>query len=212
VPPLEYCEQFVSQSGGFSSAEAVFKGGRHMAATEIAAEPLVRQEVRKQYQVRGGYALYRLLHRLWYRLPHCLLRWSWCAACRPCRATSAPCFGCSLSCPQPTHSLTPVISPSPAPAPAGPAPPCPCLQETAAIWTKPTAAGEAAINPFHPLGPVKRLAAKPLRVFEGTDHFLRLLQAEKEGLVSGGAVGGGGRGVGWAGLPSRLLASLPSCL
>ena len=55
------------------------------------------------------------------------------------------------------------------------------------MWTKPTAAGEAAINPFHPLGPVKRLAAKPLRQFEGTDHFIRLLQAEKEGLVSGRA-------------------------
>jgi hypothetical protein len=64
VPPLAYCEQFVSQSGGFSSPEAVFKGGRHMAATEIAAEPLVRQEVRKQYQVGGCCALYCLLYCL----------------------------------------------------------------------------------------------------------------------------------------------------
>ena len=100
--------------------------------------------------------------------------------------------------------------------PLAPPLPHPCLQETAAVWTKPTAAGEAAINPFHPLGPVKRLAAKPLRMFEGTDHFLRLLQAEKEGLVSGGGwVGGrGGGGLAWAGLGclAGCFAGLPSCL
>lgn len=55
----------------------------------------------------------------------------------------------------------------------------------AVVWTSPTPTGEAAIDPFHPLGPVKRLRAKPLKEFEGNDHFMRLLQAEKEGLVSG---------------------------
>lgn len=52
------------------------------------------------------------------------------------------------------------------------------------LWTAPTPAGEAALDPFHPLAPVKRLGAKPLEEFEGSDDFLRLLQAEKEGLVS----------------------------
>lgn len=52
------------------------------------------------------------------------------------------------------------------------------------VWTTPTPAGEAAIDAFHPLGPAKRLRAKPLAEFEGNDSFLRVLQAEKEGLVS----------------------------
>lgn len=43
--------------GGFSSVETVVRGGIHMAATEIAAEPLVRQEVRKQYKVRMRHRL-----------------------------------------------------------------------------------------------------------------------------------------------------------
>lgn len=51
VDPLTHAQQFVSEAGGFSRPEAVVKAGRHMAATEIAAEPLVRQVVRKQYQV-----------------------------------------------------------------------------------------------------------------------------------------------------------------
>lgn len=50
--PLAHAELFVAAAGGFGSAEQVLKGGVHMAATEVAAEPLVRQEVRKQYQVR----------------------------------------------------------------------------------------------------------------------------------------------------------------
>lgn len=43
----------------------------------------------------------------------------------------------------------------------------PLLQDNAAVWTAPTAAGETAIDPFHPLARVKRLAAKPLDRFEG---------------------------------------------
>ena len=35
------------------------------------------------------------------------------------------------------------------------------------MWTTPTAAGETAIDPFHPLARVKRLAGKPLERFEG---------------------------------------------
>ena len=34
------------------------------------------------------------------------------------------------------------------------------------------------------LGPAKRLAGKPLSKFEGSDLFLRVLQAESAGLVS----------------------------
>ncbi|PRW45415.1 transcription elongation factor SPT6 isoform A [Chlorella sorokiniana] len=106
VDPLTHAQQFVSEGGGFARPEAVVKAGRHMAATEIAAEPLVRQVVRKHYQ------------------------------------------------------------------------------DNAAVWTAPTAAGETAIDPFHPLARVKRLGGKPLYSFEGSDDFLRLLQAEKEGLIT----------------------------
>ncbi|GAB4816099.1 hypothetical protein N2152v2_003145 [Parachlorella kessleri] len=52
--------------------------------------------------------------------------------------------------------------------------------EFGSVTTEPTPAGETALDPFHPLGPVKRLRHKLLRAFEGTDLFLR---AEKEGLV-----------------------------
>lgn len=60
-------------------------------------------------------------------------------------------------------------------------------QEHATVTTKPTAEGEATLNAFHVLGPAKRLAGKPLSKFEGSDLFLRVLQAEKAGLVSAGA-------------------------
>ncbi|PSC69358.1 transcription elongation factor SPT6 [Micractinium conductrix] len=106
VTPLEHSASFVAAAGGFSTPEGVLKGGCHVAATQIAAEPLVRQEVRKQYE------------------------------------------------------------------------------EHACLWTKPTSAGDAALDPFHPLGASKRLVGRPIRHFEGTDLFLRILQAEKEGLVT----------------------------
>lgn len=52
VSPEEFIKQFVTPSGVFSSPEGALKGGRLVAAAEIAAEPLLRQEVRKQYQAR----------------------------------------------------------------------------------------------------------------------------------------------------------------
>ena len=60
---------------------------------------------------------------------------------------------------------------------------CSVLQRRALVSTEPTAAGESGLDPFHPLGAVKRLHRKPLEEFEGSDQFLRLMQAEKEGLV-----------------------------
>lgn len=57
------------------------------------------------------------------------------------------------------------------------------------LWTAPTKEGDAALNAFHPLAPAKRLRAKPLRKFEDSDLFLRVQQAEKEGLVSWGLGG-----------------------
>jgi hypothetical protein len=57
------------------------------------------------------------------------------------------------------------------------------------VSTQPTPAGEAGLDPFHPLGGVKRLRNKPLRGFEGSDQFLRLLQVRA-------AAAGKGRGQG----------------
>ncbi|KAL4447813.1 hypothetical protein ABPG75_005032 [Micractinium tetrahymenae] len=105
VLPAEHSEKFVAP-GGFSTPDAVQRGGCHVAAMQIAAEPLLRQEVRKQYQ------------------------------------------------------------------------------DHATVTTKPTAEGEATLNAFHVLGPAKRLAGKPLSKFEGSDLFLRVLQAEKAGLIT----------------------------
>ena len=51
VSPAEHSQRFVAAAGGFSTPDAVQKGGCHVAAMQIAAEPLLRQEVRKQYQV-----------------------------------------------------------------------------------------------------------------------------------------------------------------
>lgn len=53
VTPEQHAAQYVAPSGGFPTAGTVVKGGCYMAAAEIAAEPLIRQEVRKQYQVGG---------------------------------------------------------------------------------------------------------------------------------------------------------------
>lgn len=54
----------------------------------------------------------------------------------------------------------------------------------AVITTNPTSAGESTLSPFHPLGLVKRLSNKPLSSFDGTDVFLRILNAEKDGLIT----------------------------
>jgi hypothetical protein len=47
-----------------------------------------------------------------------------------------------------------------------------------------TAAGEGAVDAFHPYGRVGRLRAKPLEKFDRTDHFLRAVTAEREGLLT----------------------------
>lgn len=57
------------------------------------------------------------------------------------------------------------------------------------MTTTPTPAGETTLDPFHPLGAVKRLREKQLREMDGTDQFLRILQV------------GQGRGVGVEGGP-----------
>ena len=48
---------------------------------------------------------------------------------------------------------------------------------------EPTPQGEQLLDPFHPCGRVKRLRDKPVQSFAGTDTFLRIAQAEKEGLI-----------------------------
>jgi len=47
----------------------------------------------------------------------------------------------------------------------------------------PTPSGEGALDAFHPYGRAKRLRRKPLSDFAG-DHFLRVLAAEREQLVT----------------------------
>lgn len=48
---------------------------------------------------------------------------------------------------------------------------------------EPTAQGEQLLDPFHVCGRVKRIRDKPVQSFCGSDTFLRIAQAEKEGLV-----------------------------
>lgn len=48
----------------------------------------------------------------------------------------------------------------------------------------PTPQGEAVLDAFHPFGRVKRLRWKPAHMFEGDDSWLRVAQAEKEGLIT----------------------------
>ena len=40
------------------------------------------------------------------------------------------------------------------------------------------------MDPFHPLGRVKRLRSKPLASFDQSDTYLRIHQAEQEGLIT----------------------------
>eukprot|EP00884_Botryococcus_braunii_P001188 jgi/Botrbrau1/1106/Bobra.0162s0007.1 len=56
--------------------------------------------------------------------------------------------------------------------------------EMATVSTEPTKAGETVLDPFHPLGRVKRIRNKPLKSFEDTDTYLRIHQAEKDGLIT----------------------------
>lgn len=48
---------------------------------------------------------------------------------------------------------------------------------------EPTPQGEQLLDPFHLCGRVKRLRDKPVQSFAGSDTFLRIAQAEKEGLI-----------------------------
>lgn len=91
---------------GFRNADAVLRAARTMAAMELAAEPIVRSNVRDLFYQKG------------------------------------------------------ILS------------------------TKPTPAGESVLDPLHKYGCVKWLKDKPLLTFESSDQFLRVAQAEKEGLIS----------------------------
>jgi hypothetical protein len=57
---------------------------------------------------------------------------------------------------------------------------------------EPTAQGEQLLDPFHVCGRVKRIRNKPVQSFCGSDTFLRIAQAEREGLIEV-RVGVGGR-------------------
>lgn len=46
----------------------------------------------------------------------------------------------------------------------------------------PTTAGESVLNPFHPFGLAKRLRRMPCSLVH-EDHFLRIHEAEKAGLI-----------------------------
>ena len=157
--PLDYAQQFVlaegSGGGAISTPEAVVRAGSHMAAVELAAEPGVRQEARSQFKVR---------------------RWGrWCSAAGMVGHGEAGWWGVHVSS-DPHLTVLALLTPHPHTHPV-------LLQRRALVTTEPTAAGEAGLDPFHPLGAVKRLHRKPLHEFEGSDQFLRLVQAEKEGLV-----------------------------
>jgi hypothetical protein len=48
----------------------------------------------------------------------------------------------------------------------------------------PTPIGETQLDAFHPYGCVKRLMTMPASRFDGTDLFLRIHLAQKEGFIS----------------------------
>ena len=54
----------------------------------------------------------------------------------------------------------------------------------ASLHAAPTTTGESQLDIFHVLGPVKRLQNKPAPAFNGTDGYLRVMLAEKEGLIT----------------------------
>ncbi|WIA22113.1 hypothetical protein OEZ85_004454 [Tetradesmus obliquus] len=58
------------------------------------------------------------------------------------------------------------------------------LYQYALLSTTPTAAGEEALDPFHPYAITKRLADKKVSSLEGSDTWLRILAAEKAGLIT----------------------------
>ena len=124
--PEEFAQRFVSEGGALSSAQAVVKAMCQMAGIELAAEPLVRQEVRKQYMDTATVSTSEYTSVLASRLK--------------CEVGVAD---------------VPIAPPRAAPTPAG----------------------DTTLDPFHPLGEVKRLSNKPLTNFEDSDQFLKLLQA-----------------------------------
>ncbi len=48
----------------------------------------------------------------------------------------------------------------------------------------PTAEGDSQLDAFHPYACVKRLSKMPARKFNGTDLYLRIHLAQKEGLIN----------------------------
>ncbi|KAK3241644.1 hypothetical protein CYMTET_48614 [Cymbomonas tetramitiformis] len=57
------------------------------------------------------------------------------------------------------------------------------FRQLARISTEPTTQGMDVLDPFHPLGVVKRLKRKPLKAFVD-DNFLKILQGKKKGLLT----------------------------
>jgi transcription elongation factor SPT6 len=57
------------------------------------------------------------------------------------------------------------------------------VPRNALLSTSPTPAGEATLDPFHPLGIAKHLTSKRVTTLEGSDTWLRVLEAERQGLV-----------------------------
>lgn len=51
------------------------------------------------------------------------------------------------------------------------------------MHAEPTPQGEQLLDPLHICGCVKRIRDKPVQSFTGSDTFLRIAQAEKEGLI-----------------------------
>lgn len=57
------------------------------------------------------------------------------------------------------------------------------LSRDVTVSTRPTPAGNDVLDPFHPYGITKHLVDKPVSTFEGSDLWLRILAAEKAGLI-----------------------------
>ena len=52
------------------------------------------------------------------------------------------------------------------------------------VTADPTPAGETQLDAFHPYGAAKRLRKMPASQFDGSDLFLKVHLAQKEGLIS----------------------------
>ncbi|KAK9807078.1 hypothetical protein WJX73_001549 [Symbiochloris irregularis] len=58
------------------------------------------------------------------------------------------------------------------------------VEQLMQVSTDPTEAGESQLDPFHQLGTVKRLRKKPFPSFSRSDAFVKIHQAEAEGLLT----------------------------